>query len=71
MGSTLEDELASSRSLAQAALEHREHELKEEESDIADSRVRYDAERLLEFYDELQDVKVSAPYDREQLERSR
>ncbi|KAH9899553.1 hypothetical protein C8Q73DRAFT_743465 [Cubamyces lactineus] len=59
MGSTLEDELASSRSLAQAALEHREHELKEEESDIADNRVRYDAERLLEFYDELQDVKVA------------
>ena len=66
MSSTLEDELASARSLAHAALKQKENELKAEESDIADSRVRYDAERLLEFYDEFHYVEVRAPCDREQ-----
>ncbi|KAI0331320.1 hypothetical protein GY45DRAFT_1249095 [Cubamyces sp. BRFM 1775] len=59
MSSTLEDELASARSLAHAALKQKENELKAEESDIADSRVRYDAERLLEFYDEFHDVEIA------------
>ena len=62
MSSTLEDELASSRALARRALEHKQNDLNTEESDITDSRVRYDAERLLEFYDELHEVEVSALY---------
>ena len=43
---------------AQVALKVRRQELAAEEADIADSRVRYEAERMLDFYDELNDRKV-------------
>ncbi|OSD04538.1 hypothetical protein PYCCODRAFT_1476093 [Trametes coccinea BRFM310] len=59
MTSTLEEELVFSRSAAHAALQQRQKELDEEEADIAESRVRYEAERLLQFYDELSDVKIA------------
>ena len=59
--STLQDRLGSSRATALAALESRKHELDVEEADIAESRVRYEAERLVDFYDELLDKKVRGP----------
>lgn len=58
MTSTLEEGLSSGRSIAQDALDKRSEELDAEEADIAESRVRYEVERLLDFYDELSDTKV-------------
>ncbi|KAI0638488.1 hypothetical protein C8Q77DRAFT_1048857 [Trametes polyzona] len=59
MTSSLEEGLLSGRLTAQDALAKRQAELDAEEADIADSRVRYEAERLLDFYDELGDAKVA------------
>ncbi|KAI0355301.1 hypothetical protein OH77DRAFT_1403237 [Trametes cingulata] len=59
MTSTLDDELSSSRLVARAALENKQAELTAEEQDIAESRVRYEAERVLNFYDELSDSKAA------------
>lgn len=56
---TVEEGLSSGRTAAQGALQKRREELDVEETDIAESRVRYEAERLLDFYDELNDTKVS------------
>ncbi len=58
MTSTVEEGLSSGRTVAQGALKKRQEELDVEETDIAGSRVRYEAERLLDFYDELNDTKV-------------
>ncbi|KAI0774563.1 hypothetical protein C8Q74DRAFT_1200959 [Fomes fomentarius] len=58
MTSTLEDELGKANKAAQIALEARKKDLNAEEADIAESRVRYESERLLDFYDELDDKKV-------------
>ena len=58
MTSSLEEELKRSCDSAQVALKVRRQELAAEEADIADSRVRYEAERMLDFYDELNDRKV-------------
>ena len=58
MTSSLEAELKRSGDSAQVALKVRRQELAAEEADIADSRVRYEAERMLDFYDELNDRKV-------------
>ena len=58
MTSSLEEELKRSGDSAQVALKVRRQELAAEEADIADSRVRYEAERMLDFYDELNDRKV-------------
>ena len=58
MTSTLQDELRRSRGAALAALETRKNDLAAEEADIAESRIRYEAERLIDFYDELSDKKV-------------
>lgn len=60
MTSTLEDELGKARKAAQIALEARKEELDAEEADIAESRVRVESERLLDFYDELDGKKVSS-----------
>ncbi|OJT07109.1 hypothetical protein TRAPUB_2043 [Trametes pubescens] len=59
MTSTVEEGLSSGRTVAQGALKKRKEELDVEEADIAESRVRYEAERLLDFYDELNDTKVA------------
>ncbi|KAI0677248.1 hypothetical protein C8Q78DRAFT_1001857 [Trametes maxima] len=59
MTSTLEDGLASASNAAQASLERKQNSLNAEEADIAESRVRYEAERLLNFYDELGDRKIA------------
>ncbi|KAI9064836.1 hypothetical protein FKP32DRAFT_1625011 [Trametes sanguinea] len=59
MTCTLEEGLESSRAAAHAALRQRQKELDDEEADIAESRVRYEAERLLQFYDELSDMKIA------------
>ncbi|KAI0776155.1 hypothetical protein BD413DRAFT_526869 [Trametes elegans] len=59
MASTLDETLEFGRTSARVALERRQDELEADEADIADSRVRYEAERLLEFYDELCDMKVA------------
>lgn len=61
MTSSLEDELGKATKVARAALEARQQKLDLEEADIAESRVRYEAERLLEFYDELSDRQVRDP----------
>ncbi|TFK94275.1 hypothetical protein K466DRAFT_477004 [Polyporus arcularius HHB13444] len=59
MASSLEEELKKSSHVAHSALEIRRKELAEEEEDIADSRIRYETERMLDFYDELSDRKVA------------
>ncbi|KAI0722362.1 hypothetical protein C8T65DRAFT_564729 [Cerioporus squamosus] len=59
MTSGLEEELKKSDKAAHAALEMRRKELAAEEADIADSRIRYEAERMVDFYDELSDRKVA------------
>ena len=58
MTSTLEAQFTKSRDTACAALEARSDELAAEEADIAESRVRFEAERLVDFYDELGDRQV-------------
>lgn len=60
MTSTLEDELGKASKAAQIALEARKEELDAEEADIAESRLRVESERLLDFYDELDGKKVSS-----------
>ncbi|KAL1939982.1 hypothetical protein VTO73DRAFT_9317 [Trametes versicolor] len=59
MTSTVEEGLSSGRAAAQGAVKKRREELDVEEADVAESRVRYEAERLLDFYDELNDTKVA------------
>ncbi|KAI0722661.1 hypothetical protein C8Q76DRAFT_719653, partial [Earliella scabrosa] len=59
MTSSLEDELGKATKVARAAVEARQQKLDLEEADIAESRVRYEAERLLEFYDELSDRQIA------------
>ncbi|KAI0375954.1 hypothetical protein BV20DRAFT_1032323 [Pilatotrama ljubarskyi] len=59
MTSTMEDGLVSSKAIAHAALEERQTKLLTEEQEVAEGRVRYEAERLLDFYDELSDDKVA------------
>ena len=48
-----------SNNAARAVLDTRRNELAAEEADIAESRVRFEAERLVDFYDELGDRQVS------------
>ncbi len=48
-----------SKNVARAALDTRRNELAAEEADIAESRVRFEAERLVDFYDKLGDRQVS------------
>ncbi len=64
MASSLEEELKKSSHVAHSALELRRKELAAEEEDIADSRIRYETERMLDFYDELSDRKVRPLYSR-------
>ncbi|KAI9000726.1 hypothetical protein BD414DRAFT_11118 [Trametes punicea] len=59
MCSNLEEGLASARLAAQAALRQRQKKLDQDETNIAESRVRYEAEQVLLFYDELNGDKVS------------
>ncbi|KAI0832733.1 hypothetical protein BC628DRAFT_1528969 [Trametes gibbosa] len=59
MTSTIEDGLCAGRLSAEQSLKSRQEQLNVEEADIAESRVRYEAEQLLDFYDELSDVKVA------------
>ncbi|RPD66863.1 hypothetical protein L227DRAFT_648032 [Lentinus tigrinus ALCF2SS1-6] len=63
MTSGMEEELRRSDNAAQAALKARRKELAAEEADIADSRTRYEGERMLDFYDELSDHKYNAVLD--------
>jgi dsDNA-specific endonuclease/ATPase MutS2 len=42
----------------QHTLEARAKELAEEEADVAEQRVRFEAERLLTLYDELESIPV-------------
>ncbi|KZT66047.1 hypothetical protein DAEQUDRAFT_730816 [Daedalea quercina L-15889] len=60
MSATLENSYAAAQRSAAAALEQRRVELSEEEADIADARVRFDAERLIDFYDELMTPQVAS-----------
>ncbi|EPS98734.1 hypothetical protein FOMPIDRAFT_1164819 [Fomitopsis schrenkii] len=53
MSASLENSYAASQRSAAAALEERRAELSAQEANIADARVRFDAERLVSFYDEL------------------
>ncbi|KAJ7755900.1 hypothetical protein B0H16DRAFT_1662690 [Mycena metata] len=53
MTTTLEACFKTAESTAEANLEEREKELAEEESDISEQRVRLEAERSIEFYEEL------------------
>ncbi|CCM01750.1 uncharacterized protein FIBRA_03816 [Fibroporia radiculosa] len=59
MTSTLENRFDNSKKAASDALESRSRELASEEADIADARTRFVSERLLDFYEELSDVKLS------------
>ncbi|KAI0751089.1 hypothetical protein C8Q80DRAFT_1155476, partial [Daedaleopsis nitida] len=60
MSTSLEDELQRARTTALGTIEARRRELAAAETDIAESRIRFEAERLLDFYDELDDKKVAA-----------
>jgi hypothetical protein len=46
--------------LLKGALERCAKELSEEETDLADRRIRFETERLVAFYDELSTSKVHA-----------
>ncbi|KAI0650436.1 hypothetical protein C8Q79DRAFT_900519 [Trametes meyenii] len=59
MTSTLEDGIVSGSTAARASLERKQDILHTEEADIAESRVRYEAERLLNFYDDLSSHKIA------------
>ncbi|OBZ70120.1 hypothetical protein A0H81_09651 [Grifola frondosa] len=59
MKSTLEGQLESSKVAAAKSLERRARELSVEEADVADSRVRFEAEHLLDFYEEIGDVEIA------------
>ncbi|TBU63229.1 hypothetical protein BD310DRAFT_917025, partial [Dichomitus squalens] len=59
MASTLEVEFENAENIARATLNTRRDELAAEEADIAESRVRFEAERLIQFYDELGDREVA------------
>jgi len=60
MTTTLTRRFESSKQAAKAALEDRAQQQSAEEADIADARVRLEAERLLDFYDELSDPVLSS-----------
>lgn len=53
MSASLENSYAATERSAAAALEQQRTELSAQEADIADARVRFDAERLVSFYQEL------------------
>ena len=53
MSASLANAYAAAERSAAEALEQRRAELSAQEADIADARVRFDAERLLNFYEEL------------------
>ncbi|KAH9855044.1 hypothetical protein C2E23DRAFT_725656 [Lenzites betulinus] len=59
MTSTIEDGLSSGKLSAERSLKNRQAQITAEEADITESRVRYEAEQLLNFYDELSDAKVA------------
>ncbi|KAI1796094.1 hypothetical protein LXA43DRAFT_988311 [Ganoderma leucocontextum] len=59
MTSTLDVEFMKSKNAAREALDTRRNELAAEEADIAESRIRFEAERLVDFYDELVDRQVA------------
>ena len=60
MTSTLDAESTKAKNAARVALDTKGDELIDEEADIAESRVRFEAERLVNFYDELGDRQVSS-----------
>lgn len=53
MSAKLESSYAGAKLAAAAAIEQRRAELSADEADIADARVRFEAERLIAFYEEL------------------
>ncbi|KZT05550.1 uncharacterized protein LAESUDRAFT_655664 [Laetiporus sulphureus 93-53] len=55
MSSTLETSFEASKQAANKELQARAVELSAEETNIADARIRFEAERLLDFYEELTD----------------
>lgn len=55
MSSTLETSFEASKQAANKELQARAVELSAEETNIADARIRFEAERLLDFYEELMD----------------
>ena len=61
MVASLESSYAAAERSAAAALEQRRAELSAQEADIADARVRFDAERLVDFYEELLAPQVHFP----------
>ncbi|TFY67645.1 hypothetical protein EVJ58_g1486 [Rhodofomes roseus] len=58
MSATLESSYEAAERAATAALEQRRAELSVEEADMADARVRFEAERLIAFYEELMAPQV-------------
>ncbi|EMD40537.1 hypothetical protein CERSUDRAFT_111137, partial [Gelatoporia subvermispora B] len=60
MTRSLQDCYSASEKIALDALNTRAQELETEETDIADSRTRFEAERLLDFYDELCSPEMAA-----------
>ena len=64
MLASLESSFAAAERSAAAALEQRRAELSAQEVDIADARVRFDAERLVNFYEELLAPQVRSPRGR-------
>ncbi|TBU33036.1 hypothetical protein BD311DRAFT_653203 [Dichomitus squalens] len=59
MTSALEVEFEKAENIARAALNARKDELAAEEAGIAEGRVRFEAERLIQFYNELGDREVA------------
>ncbi|KAI0732861.1 hypothetical protein C8Q72DRAFT_70078 [Fomitopsis betulina] len=59
MSASLENSYAATERSAAAALEQQRTELSAQEADIADARVRFDAERLVSFYQELLTPEVA------------
>ncbi|KAH9948784.1 hypothetical protein B0H21DRAFT_214254 [Amylocystis lapponica] len=64
MSSTLETHLNTATRAAHSALEARAKELATDEADIADSRIRFEAERLLDLYEELANPAVASDLPR-------
>ena len=60
MASTLEDVRRKTEKTVLATLERQSHELAAEEAAIADARIRFETERLLECYDVLSLREVRA-----------
>ncbi|KAI0921202.1 hypothetical protein AcW2_006251 [Taiwanofungus camphoratus] len=60
MSTALQDRARTAKLAAHSAIETREKQLLAEENDITDSRIRFEAERLLRFYEELANPAIAS-----------